>query len=129
MAMAAAVAALAGRAGREHGSRVRVGGHQLPRLPGRPGPLAGPTARPTAPTGAVVAIDGPAGVGQVDRLAQAVAERLGLERLDTGAMYRAVAWAALDRGVDPADAEAVAAMARGAGIEVGGDRVTVDGTT
>ncbi len=73
----------------------------------------------------VVAIDGPAGAGK-STLAQAVADHLGLERLDTGAMYRAVAWQALAAGIDPADAAAVAEMARRVTIEVG-DRVTVDG--
>ncbi|MGA2521508.1 MAG: (d)CMP kinase, partial [Acidimicrobiales bacterium] len=42
----------------------------------------------------VVAIDGPAGAGK-STLAQAVADHLGVQRLDTGAMYRAVAWSAL----------------------------------
>jgi CMP/dCMP kinase len=74
----------------------------------------------------VVAIDGPAGAGK-STLAQAVAEHLGLERLDTGAMYRAVAWYALAHGVDLDDADAVGEMARRLTIEVG-DRVTVDGT-
>jgi len=73
----------------------------------------------------VVAIDGPAGAGK-STLAQAVADHLGLERLDTGAMYRAVAWQALSAGIDPADDAAVAEMARRLTIEVG-DRVTVDG--
>jgi len=73
----------------------------------------------------VVAIDGPAGAGK-STLAQAVADHLGLERLDTGAMYRAVAWQALARGVDPDDAAAVGELARRLTIEVG-DRVTVDG--
>ncbi len=76
-------------------------------------------------TARVVAIDGPAGAGK-STLAQAVAERLGVERLDTGAMYRAVAWAALARGVDVADAEGVAELARTLHIEVG-PRVLVDG--
>lgn len=73
----------------------------------------------------VVAIDGPAGAGK-STLAQAVAEHLGLERLDTGAMYRAVAWFALDHGIDVNDSEAVGETARRLRIEVG-DRVTVDG--
>jgi len=73
----------------------------------------------------VVAIDGPAGAGK-STLAQAVAEHLGLERLDTGAMYRAVAWNALDHGIDVRDTAAVGEMARCLRIEVG-DRVTVDG--
>jgi len=73
----------------------------------------------------VVAIDGPAGAGK-STLAQAVAEHLGVERLDTGAMYRAVAWSALQRGIDVTDSEAVAALARDTTIEVG-ERVLVDG--
>jgi cytidylate kinase len=73
----------------------------------------------------VVAIDGPAGAGK-STLALAVADHLGLERLDTGAMYRAVAWRALADGIDVDDTETVAQMARGLTIEVG-DRVTVDG--
>ncbi|MHB8329480.1 MAG: (d)CMP kinase [Acidimicrobiales bacterium] len=72
-----------------------------------------------------VAIDGPAGAGK-STLAAALAAHLGLERLDTGAMYRSVAWAALERGVDPADAEAVAALARSLDIAVA-EQVTVDG--
>jgi cytidylate kinase len=74
----------------------------------------------------VVAIDGPAGAGK-STLAEAVAEHLGVERLDTGAMYRAVAWQALASGVDPDDTDTVGEMARRLEIVVG-DRVTVDGT-
>jgi len=87
------------------------------------GPGPSPNMLPAA---RVVAIDGPAGAGK-STLAAALAERLGLERLDTGAMYRAVAWAALERRVDLADTEAVAALARRLAIEVG-ERVVVDGT-
>jgi cytidylate kinase len=73
----------------------------------------------------VVAIDGPAGAGK-STLAQAVADHLGFERLDTGAMYRAVAWSALEHHVDLADAEAVARLARHTTIELDGT-VVVDG--
>jgi cytidylate kinase len=73
----------------------------------------------------VVAIDGPAGAGK-STLAQTVAEHLGVERLDTGAMYRAVAWSALRKGIEPADNEAVASMARSVHIELS-DKVMVDG--
>jgi len=73
----------------------------------------------------VVAIDGPAGAGK-STLARGVAAALGVERLDTGAMYRAVAWSALRHGVDPADAPAVARLARATDIEVG-EAVLVDG--
>ena len=53
----------------------------------------------------VVAIDGPAGAGK-STVARAVAERLGFTYLDTGAMYRAVALAAVERGRTPADVAA-----------------------
>ncbi len=74
---------------------------------------------------AVIAIDGPAGSGK-STVARAVAARLGVAYLDTGAMYRSVALAALRRGVDPADDDAVAQVAREADIRIG-DEVTVDG--
>src|SRR6185437_1609844 len=76
--------------------------------------------------GRVVAIDGPAGSGK-STVSRALADRLGVQRLDTGAMYRSVAWAALDRGVDPGDAGAVAALAEAAAIDVGPDGVRIDG--
>lgn len=59
----------------------------------------------------IVAIDGPAGAGK-STVARALAARLGYSYLDTGAMYRALTWLALERGVDPADAEALGALAR-----------------
>ena len=58
----------------------------------------------------VIAIDGPAGSGK-STVARRVAEKLGLDYLDTGAMYRAVAFAALRRGVDPEEWEPVAKLA------------------
>ncbi|HXQ59499.1 MAG TPA: (d)CMP kinase [Acidimicrobiales bacterium] len=73
----------------------------------------------------VIAIDGPAGAGK-STLAQAVADHLGLARLDTGAMYRAVAFTALARGIDVHDTTAVGELARSLRIEVG-ETVTVDG--
>ncbi len=83
-----------------------------------------PTAtRPDASV--VIAIDGPAGSGK-STLSRALAERLGIDRLDTGAMYRSVAWAVLRDGVDPVDQEAVAALARNLDIMVGGT-VVADG--
>jgi CMP/dCMP kinase len=57
----------------------------------------------------VVAIDGPAGVGK-STVAKLLASRLGYLYLDTGALYRATAWAVIESGWDPADAEAVAAL-------------------
>jgi cytidylate kinase len=74
----------------------------------------------------LIAIDGPAGAGK-STVSRAVAERLGLDRLDTGAMYRSVAWEALRRGVDPGDQPAVAEIAATAEIEVA-RAVTINGT-
>jgi cytidylate kinase len=59
----------------------------------------------------VIAIDGPAGSGKTT-LALALAKRLGLTYYDTGALYRAVTLAALERGIPPDDAAAVTALAR-----------------
>jgi cytidylate kinase len=73
----------------------------------------------------VVAIDGPAGSGK-STIARRLAARLGLSYLDTGAMYRAVAYAALRARVDPSDAVAVGRLAEEMHLEVD-DRVTVDG--
>ena len=75
----------------------------------------------------VVAIDGPAGAGK-STVARALARRLGVQYLDTGAMYRGVTWAALRDGVDLADEVAVGVIAETANIEVTLDAVTVDGT-
>lgn len=74
----------------------------------------------------VVAIDGPAGAGK-STIARALARRLGVPYLDTGAMYRAVTHAALRDGVQPNDAGAVTHLAGVTRIDVGEDRVTVDG--
>lgn len=78
----------------------------------------------------IVAIDGPAGSGK-STVARALAAREHLTYLDTGAMYRAVTCAALERGVNISDADAVAALARGLDISLtagaGGERLTVDG--
>ena len=59
---------------------------------------------------AVVAIDGPSGSGK-SSTSRGVARRLGLRYLDTGAMYRAMAWFMLERGADVTDPAAVAALA------------------
>lgn len=74
----------------------------------------------------VVAIDGPAGAGK-STVARALARRLGVQYLDTGAMYRAVTWAALRDGLDLNDQAAVGALAESVSIDVGLDQVLVDG--
>ncbi len=74
----------------------------------------------------VIAIDGPAGSGKTS-VARAVAARMGLEYLDTGAMYRAVAFAVLRAGGDPADNVFSASMARAIDLRVTSEQVLVDG--
>jgi CMP/dCMP kinase len=73
----------------------------------------------------VIAIDGPAGSGK-STVARAVAAKLGMPYLDTGAMYRAVAFTAMRRGVDPDDAAVVARLATDMQLSVD-ERVLVDG--
>ena len=73
----------------------------------------------------VIAIDGPAGSGK-STVARRLAARLGLDYLDTGAMYRAVTFAALRRGIDPAEPGPVADLARTVELEVAADSVRVD---
>lgn len=91
----------------------------------RPASSQGPRAefRRGSPRGhrLVVAVDGPSGSGK-SSVCRAVAQRLGLRYLDTGAMYRALTWWALDQGVDlsdPATESRVAGMARSLPLEIG----------
>jgi cytidylate kinase len=72
----------------------------------------------------IIAIDGPSGAGK-GTIARTIARRLGYRHIDTGAMYRAVAWKALQERVDLADAAAVARLARDAAFELEG-RVAID---
>jgi cytidylate kinase len=74
----------------------------------------------------VVAIDGPSGAGK-GTIARAVAARLGYHHVDTGAMYRAVAWKAVRDGLDLGDEMSVASMARASAIEVTDGAVAIDG--
>ncbi len=75
---------------------------------------------------AVVAIDGPSGSGK-STIARGIASKLGLQVLDTGAMYRAVALAALEAGVPLEDAPACAALARDRSIVLEHGVTTIDG--
>src|SRR5664280_995042 len=137
---------LPGRAGRsslESATRAALSSAEPPRLRWAPGgPLARVTARldpggPTAPTRSlvntssaglpdsaaatlVVAVDGPSGAGK-STVSREVARRLGLRYLDTGAMYRAVAWAVLAADADPSDAAVVVALTAGLDLAVGSD--------
>ena len=78
----------------------------------------------------IIAIDGPAGAGK-STVARRLAARLGLRFLDTGALYRAVTVRALRDGLDPANEEALVAVAHSVRIELTGDaeapRVLLDG--
>lgn len=74
----------------------------------------------------IIAIDGPSGAGK-GTLARAVAERLRFRHVDTGAMYRAVAWKAVREGVPLEDEAAVSAIAEHAALDQVGGRITIDG--
>jgi cytidylate kinase len=76
----------------------------------------------------IVAIDGPAGAGK-STVARALAERLGFRYLDTGAMYRALTWLAMQRSLDLSDAEGLAQLARQQQVLFSDDeRVWIGGT-
>lgn len=78
----------------------------------------------------IIAIDGPSGAGK-STLSKLLASRLGYVNLDTGAMYRCVALAALRRGIDPDDQPALGALAKALRIEfvrsADGEAVLLDG--
>jgi CMP/dCMP kinase len=74
----------------------------------------------------VIAIDGPAGAGK-STVAQGVAKALGFTYLDSGAMYRTVALAALDRGVNLDDGERLGDLAWSLDIGFDGDSIRLDG--
>src|ERR671922_2514057 len=81
---------------------------------------------PIVASAMLVAIDGPAGAGK-STVARAVAKALGFTYLDSGAMYRAVALAALDRGVDPDDGERLGELAWELDIDFAGDTIRLGG--
>jgi cytidylate kinase len=83
-----------------------------------------PEGAEESPAPIIVAIDGPAGAGK-STVGRAVAHRLGLDYLDTGAMYRAVTFAALRRGLDPADENDVAELSESVAMSLD---PTPDGT-
>jgi len=74
----------------------------------------------------VIAIDGPSGAGK-GTLARTVAERLGYTHIDTGAMYRAVGWLAMQQGLSLDDDDQVSALARRATYQQADGQITIDG--
>lgn len=74
----------------------------------------------------IITLDGPAGAGK-SSVARDLARRLGFRFLDTGAMYRAVALAAIRQGVPWSDGERLASLARTSRIQLQGERVLLDG--
>jgi cytidylate kinase len=87
---------------------------------------AAPASAGRLPPVRVIAIDGPAGSGK-STIARHLAGALDMAYLDTGAMYRGVAFAALRRGLDPGEDAGVARLVRDLELVVGPDGVTVDG--
>lgn len=77
-------------------------------------------------TARVVAVDGPAGSGK-STVSRAVADTLGLHTLDTGAMYRCITLAALERGIALDDEPALVALAEGTQLDLGDGLVRLDG--
>jgi cytidylate kinase len=75
----------------------------------------------------IIAIDGPSGAGK-GTLARRLAEALGYRHIDTGAMYRAVAWQAHQRGLALDDEAAVAALAEQADLRQDDGLISIDGT-
>jgi cytidylate kinase len=74
----------------------------------------------------IIAIDGPSGAGK-GTIARALAARLAYRHIDTGAMYRAVAWKALGEGLDLHDEAAVASVSDRAVFDLDAGRVVIDG--
>ncbi len=74
----------------------------------------------------VITIDGPAGAGK-STAAREVARRLGFKLVDTGSLYRALAWAVARAGVNVSDETALEALLARTHVELAGDRVLVDG--
>ncbi len=74
----------------------------------------------------VITIDGPAGAGK-STAAREVARRLGFKLVDTGSLYRALAWAVARAGVNVSDEAALEALLARIRVELAGDRVLIDG--
>jgi CMP/dCMP kinase len=78
----------------------------------------------------IVAIDGPAASGK-SSVARELARQIGFDYVNSGAMYRAVTWHVLERGIDPADSDAVVRLLEGSRLDCdlvqGDSRISIDG--
>jgi cytidylate kinase len=74
----------------------------------------------------VITIDGPSGSGK-GTVSKILAKRLGYKYLDTGALYRAVAWKVREENMDPDDKDSLIQLLKNITIELSGDRIFVDG--
>jgi cytidylate kinase len=75
----------------------------------------------------IIAIDGPSGAGK-GTVARAIAAELGYRHVDSGAMYRAIGWKALEAGLPLTDEDAVASLAARSRVTITPTAVTIDGT-
>ena len=100
---------------------AEVSRHHLRQLGGKGSQIGRGNARSI-----VITIDGPAGAGKTS-IARQVAERLGFELLDTGALYRASALAAIRAGIDLENADALVSFVRGLDLQWRDRRVYLDG--
>ena len=106
------------------GSRVVAVLRKSLHVPRAPGSLV--VSPPTRTRTLIITIDGPAGAGK-SSAAKALAKQLGFRFLDTGAMYRSVALAAIRSGLSWDDARGLAELARTLRIELDGDRTLLNG--
>ena len=82
------------------------------------------SARDSAPR--VVAIDGPAASGK-SSVARALAQQIGFDYVNSGAMYRAITWHVLEKGIPPGDASAIAQLVESTRIDGDGSHILIDG--
>jgi cytidylate kinase len=100
--------------------------HSLAVEPAVPAASASTPSAPQVPRKLVIAIDGPSGAGK-GTVARAIASALGYRHVDSGAMYRAIGWKALQLGRPLDDGTAMAALARESRLDIHNEGVSIDG--